>query len=382
MRSKKNIHLMMAISCLQGMVFYASIATLYRQAAGISLFQIGVIESISLIVCLALEVPWGMLADRIGYRRTMIVCGVLYFISKIIFWHAESFAGFLLERLLLAVVLAGLSGVEESILYASCEAGERQRAFGWYNALGTAGLMIAAMLFSLFGEADYRLAGLWTVISYGLAAILTFGLEEVKSDCQRDEAPLASARKTLREVFRTPGLVMLLASEVLLVETVHFLTVFFNQLQYLRCGWTTPMIGVAYMLTTAAGLCGAASDRCTKAVGERGMGLLAPSLCAACCAVLALTANGWLSLGCMMLLCASSELLRPLMTHLKNRMIVSNDRATALSMASVLHSSAAACMNPAFGWVTDQSHGWTLAVCGALCLLSALMFLCSIRKKA
>lgn len=64
---KKNIYLMYAISCLQGMVFYGPIATLYRQAQGVTVFEITLIESISLVLCLLLELPWGIIADRIGY---------------------------------------------------------------------------------------------------------------------------------------------------------------------------------------------------------------------------------------------------------------------------------------------------------------------------
>ncbi|RKI84006.1 MFS transporter [bacterium 0.1xD8-71] len=71
---KRNLFFMYAISFFQGMVFYSSIATLYRQAAGISVFQITLIESISLVIALVFEIPWGILADRIGYRRTIIAC--------------------------------------------------------------------------------------------------------------------------------------------------------------------------------------------------------------------------------------------------------------------------------------------------------------------
>jgi len=57
MKNNRNIRLMYAIALLQGMVFYGPIATLYRQAAGVSVFQITLIESISLALALALEVP-------------------------------------------------------------------------------------------------------------------------------------------------------------------------------------------------------------------------------------------------------------------------------------------------------------------------------------
>ena len=113
---KKNIYLMYAIGLLQGMVFYGPIATLYRQAQGVTVFQITLIESISLALCIALEVPWGVVADRIGYRKTMIFCCLLYFVSKILFWQATDFWWFLAERILLSVVIAGMSGVDSGIL--------------------------------------------------------------------------------------------------------------------------------------------------------------------------------------------------------------------------------------------------------------------------
>ena len=48
---KKNIYLMYTIAFLQGLVFYGPIATLYREARGLSVFQITLIESISLFLC-------------------------------------------------------------------------------------------------------------------------------------------------------------------------------------------------------------------------------------------------------------------------------------------------------------------------------------------
>ena len=88
---KRNIRLCYAIAFLQGLVFYAPVATLYRQANGVGVFQITVIESISLAASLAMELPWGWIADRIGYRNTLVICHFLYFISKIVFWRAEGF---------------------------------------------------------------------------------------------------------------------------------------------------------------------------------------------------------------------------------------------------------------------------------------------------
>ena len=220
---KKNIPLLCAITLLQGMVFYASVATLYRQAAGLSVFQITALEAISTALSLALEIPWGRLADRMGYRRTMIVCNALFFISKIIFWQARSFPAFLIERLLLAVVISGLSGVDTSLLYLSAPPEQAQRSLGWYSACGEAGLLLSAVLYAAFLSGQYRLSALWTAGTYAAAAVLTFFLEEVRAPVREEKR--ARFLPLLREQLRTPGMPALVLGSAVFGETVHCVTV-------------------------------------------------------------------------------------------------------------------------------------------------------------
>jgi MFS family permease len=85
MKPNRNIWLMYTIALLHGMVFYGPIAALYRQSAGITVFQITVIESISLALSLLLELPWGIVADKIGYKKTMLFCCVSIFFQRLCF---------------------------------------------------------------------------------------------------------------------------------------------------------------------------------------------------------------------------------------------------------------------------------------------------------
>ena len=142
---------MYAIALLQGMVFYAPVATLYRQVHGLSMFQITLIESISLVLCILLEVPWGALADRVGYKRTMVFCCCLYFVSKLVFWQADGFGWFLAERVMLSVVIAGLSGAAIALHggFAGINGGE------WIKVLY--GLVLSTLLGFAFGWAAARL---------------------------------------------------------------------------------------------------------------------------------------------------------------------------------------------------------------------------------
>lgn len=68
-RKKLNIWIYYGIALLQGMVFYAPVATLYRQARGLSVFSVTLIESISFAVAVLLEIPWGYAATGSVIKR-------------------------------------------------------------------------------------------------------------------------------------------------------------------------------------------------------------------------------------------------------------------------------------------------------------------------
>lgn len=372
---QKNIRIMLALNFFQGMVFYSSIATLYRQAVGVSMFQIALIESISMALMLVLELPWGILADRIGYRRTMVVCSVLFFLSKIIFWQAESFGMFLLERVVMAVVLAGLSGVDESIIYLSCREEEAQKVFGRWSAAGSAGVMVSTVLYTLFVGENYRLAALLTVISYAVAAGLSFFLAEVRPQAHHHSSPWADFTACLHGLVTTPGLAALVVSGALWGECGHQVTVFLNQMQYQRCGWDVRLMGVAYALCTLAEMCSALSDKGARRLGERRFGLVLLLGSAAACLILALTQSGMASFGCIFFLCLAMALFGPLAAAMENRLITTPNRATALSVHSLVSSGAGMGVSLAMGRAADASLPGAFLLGALLCGAAAVLFL-------
>ena len=366
---------MYAIALLQGMVFYSPIATLYRQAAGVSVFQITLIESISMGLCILMELPWGIVADRIGYRKTMILCCGLYFVSKIVFWRADGFGMFLLERALLSVVIAGLSGVDVSVLYLSCSEEETQGVFGVYNNLGTIGMIGAVGVYSLVIGENYRLAGLLTVISYGAAAILALGLTEVKETRKSGpEKRKGLGTEILRQILHNKRLLLLLAAVALLNETHQTLTVFLGQLQYVRGGLKSADIGYVYMAVTVAGLLGGFSYRLTKRIGYRRLGLFLYAVSAGCCILMALTANGAASVAGILLLRVCFSIFQPLQMQLQNRQYQGEDRATALSVNALLLDFAAIFTNVAFGSLAEVKLPLAMGLGAVFCLTGMALF--------
>ena len=377
---KRNLFFMYSISFFQGMVFYSSIATLYRQAAGISIFQITMIESISLVLSFAFEIPWGVLADRIGYKRTMIVCNILFFISKIIFWKSQNFADFLLERVILAIVVSGISGVDTSILYLSCSEDDSQRAFGIYGGLGTAGLLSAAAIYTVFIKEDYRVAGFLTVISYGIAAILSFGLKEVKAVRKDERMSFGHSLTILKETLFNRSLLVLITGVALLYEVNQTITVFFNQLQYKKAGMSAELISGVYILMTLSGLVSVFSASLTKKLKPRFFGAMLFIVCSFSCLMLAFTENPFISVFGVLMVQICSSLMSPLGTELQNKAITTTDRATALSMIALIMDLLAVFTNLIFGKLAEFDLSAAMCFGGFLCLLGVCLYLSSLKR--
>ena len=371
---KRNIYLMYAISLLQGMVFYGPVATLYRQQQGVSVFQITVIESVSLILCILMEIPWGVIADKIGYKRTMVFCCSLYFISKIVFWQAAGFGWFLAERIMLSVVVSGLSGVDASILYLSCEESSSQKVFGVYNSLQMAGLLFAAAVFSLFVREEYGLSGLLTVISYGIAAVLALGLAEVRSG-DSQHACMSQFKEILGQTFHHKDLLLFLVSAAFLSETHQTITVFLNQLQYEKCGLGNAAIGYIYIIATLLGGCGVYSARFTKRVGTKAAGIFFGGAAFIACMVLAFTESALLSVGGILLLRISNSLFLPFQTEIQNRQIQTECRATALSIHAMVMDSIAVGTNLIFGALAQTKLTAAYFFGAGICIVSVILFL-------
>lgn len=370
---KRNLHILYAIALLQGMVFYSSVATLYRTAHGLTLGQITLIESISMLLTVALELPWGILADRIGYRRTMIACSFLFLLSKIIFWRADGFGSFLLERVVLSATVAGLSGVDESLLFLSAPKGESQRAFSFYSAFGTAGLLFSALVFSLFIGENYALAALLTVISHAAAALLSLGIVEVHS-VQPQRRAAKDFLRLIRATLCDMRFLCLLVGYAVVSEGVQMATVWFNQPQYARCGMGVRTISAAYIAVTVCTLVAPLSKPLTDRLGARRFSTLVLLLCALSALTLACTTSALLSFVCIALMAAAGCLLSPLASELFNRQVSDADRATHLSIFSLVQSGVAAGADLLYGQAADVSLPCVFGVIAIAALLGCGAF--------
>ena len=373
---KKNIVLFYAVALLQGMVFYASVATLYLQAAGITIAQITQIESISYLLTVIFEVPWGFLAEKIGYKRSMVLCSFLYFVSKIVFWKASGFGGFLFERVLLSIVFSGLSGVDTTMMYLS-DPENSQKNFGIQRAFGTAGMLVSAAVYALLIKENYRLADLLTVFPFGLAAVLTLFLHEVQESDRTQRLDLTMVKNVLLSVLSARRLVYLITAAGLFSESIHMLTVFLNQPKYIEVGMSLSEIGILFILINLLGLSAVWSERLTRKTGVRMSGILLLTVSAVSAFVMAYSSARIPVVLSVIVMSIVFELFMPLAGTLEQELVTVKERAAALSVTAVLSEILCAGVDLAVGKITDLSLSAAIAACAVCFILSLLFFLMS-----
>ena len=297
------------------------------------------------------------------------LCTAVFFLSKIIFWQADDFTGFLVERIFLSVAVSGLSGVDTSFLYLSVPDGQFQKACGIYESMGTAGLLFSSLAFTFFLKDDYRGAGFFTVLTYGAAFVLSLFLSRLpgnpsaRSEKHRNK-PICFRQSLdlLKNFFASRRLLLFLAGTALLSETRQNITVFFNQLQYIRCGLSESVIGILFLLTSIAGLAGAASSAVTRKIGE--------------------FALSFLSAVCIIGIQLAVSLFYPLQSRFQNEEIHVSNRASALSLQAVFLECTGAVVSPVYGCLADVSLPISFLAASAACLAGYLLFLFWYKKRS
>lgn len=375
-RKERNIPLMYAICFFQGIVLYASISTLYRQARGLSLSEYAVIDGFSYLFQLAFEIPFGMLADRIGYKKTLVFSNGLYLLSKVIFWKAFGFTTFLIERLFFSMAVAGLSGLDVSILYLSCDKKDSQKIFGRYSAFGTAGMLTGCLIFTLFLSTNYSATALGTVISYGIAFMLSFFVVDVKETEKKDERPsMRRLLDTLKVTLEDRKFLLFILGDALICYGVWASRVLLNQQKFLQLGMTEQHIGWFEIALSGLALTAVYSAALTKKLGFKKFLATCISTIVISMLVLGLTKNIFLAIISSALIEVFYDFLAPLVNDLYSKHVTVSDRATQLSVYAMISEIISFCLSFIMSAVTAYTYKGSFLFCAGMAALGIFLFL-------
>ena len=334
---QRNLPLMYAISFLQSIVLYATISTLYRQARGLTLAEYAIIDGLAYIFQLVFEIPFGMLADRIGYKKTLIVSNGIYLLSRIIFWMAYGFTGFLMERLFFSMALAGLSGVDASILYLSCDKEDSQKIFSRNSAVSMAGMLTGSLIFTLFLSNHYEAAALGTVITYAVAFFLSFFICDVKDTENKETVPsLQRLTQILKITLKDRRFLLFILGEALISYAVWAVRILLSQQKFIELGLTSQHIGIVETVLACLALSAVWSAALTRKLGFKKFMYHCVTAIVVSAVVLGITGNVWIAIAANTITELTYNWISPLVSDLYSKRVSVGDRATQLSVYAML----------------------------------------------
>lgn len=381
-----NPPLLVALSALHFTLFPIPVITLFwKDHVGMSLADIMLLQAIFGLAVAALEFPSGALADRVGYRASLLIGAALWAAGWALYAPTRSFAAVALAEVVLGAGNAFLSGADRALLWASLEAGgQRGRYLAWEARLRGAGQA---------AEAASAAAGGWL---YGLAPRLPLWLQlpvalGALGAVLATREPARGRRPAERSHWRRAGGVLRLAllgggrlraalglsvafglSSFVLVWLIQPLA----QRRGLAPGWLGPFWAAAHLLLVAVSL---ATPRLVAGLGRRGVLVGCWALVPLGYAGLVLSESpaGLAFYACFM---ALRGLQAPVLTTVLQEEAPGEDRAAVLSLAALLFRLAFVLAAPPIGLLADRhglerALGWTGLVLTALSLAALRVFL-------
>lgn len=356
----RNIPLFYAFHSLFGFHFWIPVWFLFlRSEHSLSFTQIGVMEVLFGVATIIAEVPTGAIADRFG-RRTALGLSAFGFAAGIALFASLGYPLLVLGYVLMAVTRTLLSGSGDALLFDTLRCigrtDEYERHAGRARALATASLL-AATLFAgpIVSWLGFQATILFSAVGMGLAGVAALLLREpprreadfAGSNQAADESP--AQRQTLHDILQAMRIVWTVRPVLwtILFSAVMFATLdlpdFFIQ-PFIRSHGIDPVdaldAGFTYsglMLPSFFGIM-LGSIVAAPLAARLGESRALPAVwCLGALAMLPLLAVDHLGLVVVLaILAASTAIVEPLAGGYINRRIPSDQRATVLSVFSLV----------------------------------------------
>jgi MFS family permease len=117
-----NVRLLVGFAAFQFLLFPIPIITLFwKDQIGLSLADVMGLQAVFGLSVALFEFPSGYLADRIGYRRCLLVGTSLLCAGWLVYTRAATFAGVAIAETVLGAASAFMSGADRAMLWVSLE---------------------------------------------------------------------------------------------------------------------------------------------------------------------------------------------------------------------------------------------------------------------
>ena len=346
-------------AALKMTLFPMAVITLFwKDEIGLSLTEILSLQVFFSLASVVMEYPSGYVSDRLGYRWALIVACLFGLVGWAWYLVADTFWGVLVAELLLGVSYAFISGSDTALLFETLRAGGRVdlytrcdgRMVGWGQGGEAAGALFAGLMYAHWPLLPF----VAQIVVWGVALALCLSLREPKAEsCGPVTSHLAEALRVCRHAFLESAAIRATIVSGMLLGLASFYMVWLVQPYMQECRVPLTWFGPAWAgANLVVALAAASSHRVQKRVGMRGMYLLFFALIVVAYFGLGVTTalGGFLF---YYLLTAMRGLQGPLMRSRLQLLSQRSNRASILSLHSLVFRLGFVATGPVVGWLAD-----------------------------
>ncbi|RKD33442.1 MFS transporter [Thermohalobacter berrensis] len=357
---KRNIPFNYIFTFLKTLDLAQEVWMIYLGAKGMSLLQLGIIEAVFHITSFLMEVPTGMIADLYGRKTSRILGRLFLIISVSILLLANNFYLFALSFVFCALSYNLESGAGDALVYDSLKEINKENIYmkvqGMQEVFFQVGKLVAYLAGGYLATMSYTLVFLLTIFIGVISLIqsLTFTEPDIKDNNYKKINLFKYIKNQFVESYNLIKNNNRLSFLIIFCEIIlTFGTCLFYYIQnYLKGnGYSELQIGI--MFAVASLLSAGVSTqvyRLEKLIKEKGILLFMPIISIGCIWGIVLTNYSYIF---FILITIVESIIFVAVSDYINKQIPSKNRATILSVASMIFSFFMITIFPLVGHIGD-----------------------------
>ncbi len=376
-----NITKIAIIYFFSALYFYTPIVTLYCRHRGLNFLQINSLWAIIVGTMFFTEVPTGIIADKIGRKKSINISLALQLLGEVMFIFANAYWIFVLISIIAGLGFTFASGCVEALIYDSLKEEKKERemkkAMGIKGASSQLAFIIAPIAGGFIASnleiSEFILAIILTAISVAMALFVSFSLKEPSITYRHTEGnPLVLLTDGIKLIKENKSLQRIMLLSLITTPFVNYLINLY-QPYFLMANVSGVWLGIAFSIGSAIALLGERyAYLIEKYLGVKKSVLLATGLPGILYLLMALVFHPIFSVVIFCLLYGSTGMKRPLFSDYQNIHITSKNRATILSLISMFSGMYVSLMGLIIGRIGDYSIPYAFVFMGSIVLIGSV----------
>lgn len=357
---RKNINKNYVFVLLQNIDLTRGIWMIYLASKGMSLTQLGLLETIFHITSFTMEVPTGAIADIFGRKISRILGRIFSLVSVIMLLAANGFLWFAISFVFSALSYNLESGAGDALVYDSLKEIGEEHSYMKISGRKEFFYQIASVISFFVGgylaTKSYNIAFVLTIVIASINIMQSFTFKEpsigrIEAKSDGTNVFIKQLKASIKVIIDKPKIgFLIIFTEIVMA----FCTCIFFYLQnYLKGdGYSEAVIGIIYAVSSlGSALVSTQVHRIERKIKEQGLLLMIPFAAVVCIWGVALSSFHYIYFIVLMLM---EGILYVSISDYINKMIPSENRATILSFSSMVFSFFMITLFPFIGMIGDR----------------------------